>query len=72
MKKSICILIILFITGNFFSLTLYAQQPNTLTAKETQQGWKLLFNGKDLNGWHSYLEKDRVKHGRFRMELFSK
>lgn len=32
-------------------------QANTLTTKEKQEGWKLLFNGKDLNGWHSYLEK---------------
>lgn len=30
-------------------------QINTLTAKEKQQGWHLLFNGKDLRGWHSYL-----------------
>ena len=28
-----------------------AQQPNTLTAKEKQQGWTLLFNGKDFSGW---------------------
>ena len=33
------------------------QIPNTLTQKETQQGWRLLFNGKDLVGWHSYQEK---------------
>ena len=33
------------------------QIPNTLSAKETSAGWKLLFNGKDLVGWHSYLEK---------------
>jgi Domain of Unknown Function (DUF1080) len=32
-------------------------QPNTLTAKEKQEGWKLLFDGKDLKGWHSYMEK---------------
>src|SRR3954466_382178 len=30
---------------------------NTLTAKEKQEGWKLLFDGKDLKGWHSYMEK---------------
>jgi hypothetical protein len=27
---------------------------NTLTAKEQKDGWKLLFNGKDLKGWHSF------------------
>lgn len=30
---------------------------NTLTASEQAAGWRLLFNGKNLNGWHSYLEK---------------
>jgi hypothetical protein len=34
-----------------------AQAPNTLTAHEKQEGWQLLFNGKDLQGWHSYLQK---------------
>lgn len=34
-----------------------AQAPNTLTQQQKQQGWHLLFNGKNLKGWHSYLEK---------------
>ncbi|MGA8532318.1 MAG: DUF1080 domain-containing protein, partial [Acidobacteriaceae bacterium] len=34
-----------------------AQAQNTLTPQEQQQGWHLLFNGHDLQGWHSYLEK---------------
>ena len=34
-----------------------AQQANTLTTREKQDGWQLIFNGKDLSGWHSYLEK---------------
>ncbi len=33
------------------------QTLNILTQKETQQGWRLLFNGKDLVGWHSYRDK---------------
>lgn len=28
-------------------------QVNTLTPKEEKQGWKLLFNGKNLDGWTS-------------------
>lgn len=28
--------------------------PNQLTAAEKSAGWKLLFNGKDLSGWHTY------------------
>src|SRR5690242_12314486 len=39
------------------SLNIVTAQENTLTSKEKQEGWKLLFNGKDLQGWHSYLEK---------------
>jgi hypothetical protein len=29
-------------------------KPNTLTSKEAAQGWKLLFDGKDLDGWQPY------------------
>jgi Domain of Unknown Function (DUF1080) len=50
-------LIILFITAILFPGITFAQLPNSLTAKETSEGWKLLFNGKDLMGWHSYLAK---------------
>jgi hypothetical protein len=28
--------------------------PNTLTARERSEGWHLLFNGRDLNGWRSF------------------
>ncbi len=34
-----------------------AQMANTLTPQEKQDGWQLLFDGQDLKGWHSYLEK---------------
>lgn len=50
-------IIIIVLTGSIFSQKVFAQQANTLTAAEKQQGWQLLFNGKDLQAWHSYLEK---------------
>ena len=31
-----------------------AAAPNTLTAAETAEGWKLLFDGQSLTGWHVF------------------
>ena len=36
--------------------------PNTLTPSEQAAGWKLLFNGHDLTGWHNF-KKEGVKPG---------
>jgi hypothetical protein len=33
-----------------------AQALNALTAQEKADGWQLLFDGKSLHGWHSYLQ----------------
>lgn len=35
---------------------------NTLTDKEKSAGWKLLFDGKSLDGWHNF-KKDDVRPG---------
>lgn len=45
-----------------------AQTPNTLTKKEVKAGWKLLFDGESLKGWHSFKadtvgKKWKVKDG---------
>jgi hypothetical protein len=42
--------------GCVFSALAIAQQENTLTPQEKADGWQLLFDGQDLNGWHSYGE----------------
>lgn len=55
-KQIILRVIIVAIITSCLALSLNAQRLNTLTPKEKQQGWQLLFNGKDLEDWHSYLE----------------
>jgi hypothetical protein len=63
MKKLsiLTLLVVSVITG-------MAQTPNTLTQKEKKEGWKLLFDGKTTQGWHTYLRdtvgsKWQVKDG---------
>ncbi|WP_460949551.1 3-keto-disaccharide hydrolase [Spirosoma daeguense] len=36
----------------------WAQPVNTLSTQEKKDGWKLLFNGNDVTGWHSYGNKE--------------
>jgi hypothetical protein len=39
-----------------------AAQFNTLTGAEKAAGWKLLFDGKDLSGWHNF-KREGVRPG---------
>lgn len=36
---------------------------NTLTAEEKKAGWKLLFNGRDMKGWHNFRQPGKVGEG---------
>ena len=39
-----------------------AETPD-LSSKEKEEGWKLLFNGKDLEGWRSFKKKEAPQKG---------
>lgn len=44
----------LLILASVFAFALHAEEPNTLTETEKAEGWKLLFDGKDLSQWRNY------------------
>jgi hypothetical protein len=55
-KLALPVFAITAITVFSSSKTLYNKQgdDNKLTAKEKKEGWKLLFDGKSTDGWHTY------------------
>lgn len=62
---------IVVLTGCLISALANGQEENKLTPQEKADGCQLLFDGKDLSGWHSYLEKGSERTGPFRMTPFS-
>ena len=45
-----------------------AQTPNSLTAKESAEGWMLLFDGKSLNGWQALPTSAPANNGDWKVE----
>lgn len=52
------------------AVTLSAQPPNFLTTEEKAQGFKLMFNGRNLDGWRVY-KKKAGQTGGWKVELGS-
>jgi hypothetical protein len=61
MKRNITLSMALIATMILSGSTL-AQKLNTLTAKEKKDGFVLLFNGKDFNGWRQCNGKEMPKN----------
>lgn len=55
MNKIRLVILSLFITcGMYAQTSSSSSRPNTLSSKEKQEGWKLLFDGTTKNGWHVF------------------
>lgn len=70
LKKILFVLVL--IMGNMFLQSASAQKDNTLTDAEKKAGWKLLFDGKTLNGWKMYQSKPADCWGAKDGELYCK
>jgi len=62
MKKTCLRLILCACIAAFRTVTAADANTNTLTAAETADGWKLLFDGQSFAGWHNF-KQDGVRPG---------
>jgi hypothetical protein len=81
MKKPLIVLFTITVAGGLLATSIGAQMPAataapaspastaaaTLTPQEVSQGWKLLFDGKSLDGWRGYNKPD-ASSTRWRVE----
>jgi hypothetical protein len=62
MKRTLCLALALIATPLLRLSAADDAKSNTLTDAEKAAGWKLLFNGSDLAGWHNF-KRDGVRPG---------
>lgn len=64
MKKLFALTIVTgFLAAQIATQSLQAAAVNELSADEKAQGWRLLFDGHSLNGWHLYAKKGQPETG---------
>jgi hypothetical protein len=67
MKTRLCLVPVLALGVSFLTAALaaaeFASVPNTLSAAEKADGWRLLFDGKAPKGWRGYRKKEFPKQG---------
>ncbi len=62
MKPIFLVTLILTASGISKVMSADSSSINTLTAEEKAAGWKLLFDGNDLHGWHNF-KREGVRPG---------
>lgn len=66
-----------YVSNSFSQVKKMNNPDNTLTQKEKNDGWKLLFDGQTINGWHTYGKQNAgkawsVKDGAFYLDAEGK
>jgi len=56
-EKIFLFAVIIFFSCNTSKITSMDASPNTLSKKEKNTGWQLLFDGQTTTGWHTYGKK---------------
>ena len=51
---------ILIVLCTLLAVGTFGEEINTLTPEQKAQGWKLLFDGKTLTGWHCFKQKETL------------
>ena len=62
MKKPLVFAFFIFLSASLNQAGAGDAKPNTLSPEESAAGWRMLFNGKDLDGWSNFKSQD-VKPG---------